>query len=269
MTRTPDSIDLNWGGKMTCEKATFIWTVCAILGLALVTGCDNEAGDDDDFDPLTYLVDSSDNNYELYTGEWWQWAGTFEHGTGPVQGEACDQHQDYGAFFLAGSYGGESTRNCTVSKDQRIFLPICNWVCYSCPYVFQEEDCQFASEEGAEACARGYPDPSVTMDMWAKVNGIDVPVTDDYIFYTDAYPMTYLDPGAGPLYEEDYDWDCADPWTEGNVCDMPADQPKWAASAGHHLMFEPFPPGEYTLQFHCEFVEWKWFLEITYNLTIE
>jgi hypothetical protein len=61
--------------------------------------------------------------------EWWQWALSIPFATNPVAddtGEDCMVGQRGDLWFLAGSFGGTATRNCTIPDDKTILVPAIN-----------------------------------------------------------------------------------------------------------------------------------------------
>jgi|GEM_PF-1627279 len=64
-----------------------------------------------------------------YQGLWWTWAAAEPAGTNPVEdltGEHCDRNQPDDMWFLAGTFGGEVTRQCAVPEGQTILFPVVN-----------------------------------------------------------------------------------------------------------------------------------------------
>jgi hypothetical protein len=68
--------------------------------------------------------------YEQLSARWTQWAMSNPWSTGPINdptGAACAMGQDGLVWLLAGTNGGDATRECTVPSLQPIFFPLVNY----------------------------------------------------------------------------------------------------------------------------------------------
>ncbi|MFF3092090.1 signal protein [Streptomyces cyaneofuscatus] len=62
-------------------------------------------------------------------GKWWTWAASEPEETNPVadeDGSVCDRNQPEDVWFLAGTFGGEAERACTVPEGRPIVFPLVN-----------------------------------------------------------------------------------------------------------------------------------------------
>ncbi|APR80801.1 Hypothetical protein A7982_06148 [Minicystis rosea] len=70
--------------------------------------------------------------YQIEAKGWLKWGMGLPFSTGPITdttGAACHQGQSGPVFYLAGTTGGDVTRNCTISRGDFLFLPLVNrWV---------------------------------------------------------------------------------------------------------------------------------------------
>ena len=60
---------------------------------------------------------------------WWHWALETPAATNPVldtTGARCGVNQAGPIFFLAGTFGGDAERTCTISSSKTLFFPIVN-----------------------------------------------------------------------------------------------------------------------------------------------
>jgi hypothetical protein len=72
-----------------------------------------------------------------WSAEWWQWVWSqpatnhpLLDGTGTdfdLPGSSCDRGQKGQVWFLAGTFGGDATRECTITRDKFVFIPIFNY----------------------------------------------------------------------------------------------------------------------------------------------
>lgn len=107
---------------------------------SLLAGCDEQDVLDQD-SASTVMRDAEDalvlqnsrpvmRIYDAHAMAWTQWALGEPHSTGsPIAdptGELCDVSQTDGVWFLAGSFGGDVERTCTIPADQSLFFPLIN-----------------------------------------------------------------------------------------------------------------------------------------------
>ncbi len=64
---------------------------------------------------------------------WWQWAVSIPLASNPLAdetGQYCGVGQRGGYWYLAGNFGGDTTRSCTVPKGVKLLVPIIITFCY-------------------------------------------------------------------------------------------------------------------------------------------
>jgi hypothetical protein len=86
--------------------------------------------------PTNIALADNGNNLEQLTGEWWQWAFSIPTAQNPVvdqNGGNCMIGQHGAFWFLAGNFGGTTTRTCTVPAGTPMFFPVINQVGYNSP----------------------------------------------------------------------------------------------------------------------------------------
>ena len=71
-------------------------------------------------------------SYDEWSQDWWRWAFSIPTGINPIldaTGDSCAYGQDGPVWFLAGNFGGATTRSCSIGCNKAIFLPIinCEW----------------------------------------------------------------------------------------------------------------------------------------------
>ena len=63
-----------------------------------------------------------------WSAEWWQWVLGIPQATNPqldTTGEFCDVNQPASPFwFLAGTFGGDAARSCTIPAGKLLFFPL-------------------------------------------------------------------------------------------------------------------------------------------------
>jgi hypothetical protein len=235
------------------------------LTLTLCTGCPEEEG-------WTWVDPAESAPYGQTFGDWiedsWQLILGSPADTNPLFGGDCTEGQAGDVWFLAGSYGGEEVRDCTIPQGKAIHFPVRNVIGFACPEAFGPGDCAWADAEGVVALEADWPDGPAPA-MWVEVDGEPLEDIESYLAHSEAFEMDYVEGANGIFYVGDFDFDCGVPWEDGNECGVDADSPKVAASAGYYPMAAPPPAGTYELHFRTENDDASWVLDITYNLTVE
>lgn len=76
--------------------------------------------------------------------QWWQWAGSIPIDVNPLAdttGKYCDVGQQGSYWFLAGNFGGRTTRDCTVPKGVKLVVPVFVTFCYPEEGFDTDESC--------------------------------------------------------------------------------------------------------------------------------
>jgi len=129
-----------------------LFVICLVFALPLVVaGC---GSDESVADGAAGSV-STPGAADIPQGDWWEWAASEPEGTNPVvddSGKDCDRNQNYDHWFLAGTFGGEATRSCTVPRGQDLVMPVLNH------WSEEREDCDdFMREATSSATFDGEP----------------------------------------------------------------------------------------------------------------
>ncbi|MFJ2107065.1 signal protein [Streptomyces microflavus] len=139
------------------------WGTAGLAVLALVSAVGCGPG------PLTVAQPAS-AAAELQ-GKWWTWAASEPEETNPVaddDGSACDRNQPEDVWFLAGTFGGEAERECTVPAGRPIAFPLVN-------YFGDGQDCiAFMDDAEGSALLDGSPvEPEVYEGESIIVQGLE------------------------------------------------------------------------------------------------
>lgn len=93
---------------------------------------------------------------------WWQWAMAMPNAKNPVvdeTGELAGIDQPADVWFLAGTFGGEVKRACTIPRGRPIFFPTFN-LFQAVPYsLFGRPELPTAPEASGHAVLNGTPLP--------------------------------------------------------------------------------------------------------------
>jgi len=177
------------------------------------------------------------STYGEWSARWWQWALGQPADVNPVldtDGEFCKQGQAGPVWFLAGTFGGDADRSCTVPTGKKLFFPLNNTVCIA------TEPGETAKE--MRACAKKYADEVDVGGLAAEVDGVPIQQLEAYR-------------AASPVFDVTLPAD--------NVFGVPADIYGPAAADGYYLMLAPLSRGEHVIHFSA-----TGFLDVTYRITV-
>jgi hypothetical protein len=184
--------------------------------------------------------------YGEWGARWWQWALSIPAAVNPVTdttGQFCGVGQTGHVWFLAGTFGGNATRTCTVPPGRMLFFPFLNAVCST---VLGDG----TTEAELRACANGSVDAILAAPQTILTVTIDgQPVQDLETYRAQSPPGTFVitfPPGA--------------------VFGIPAG-PSASVSDGLWLMLAPLSPGNHVISFGA--VTPTFSFTVTYNLTVQ
>jgi len=163
--------------------------------------------------------------YPELTADWWTW-GTGIFPDSPIldeTGELCAQGQMGKVWFLAGNFGGTTTRECTVPRGKALFFPLLNTLWWA------PEDGDTAAE--LRVPANGQIEvPGI--ELTAEVDGVPI---EDLFGYRAQSP-----PGGGEYRVEEGSF--------GNLAFGLAPGVRDPAVAdGYWIMLEPLSEGMHTV----------------------
>jgi hypothetical protein len=184
--------------------------------------------------------------YGEWGARWWQWALSIPAAVNPVldtTGQFCGVGQTGQVWFLAGTFGGDATRTCTVSPERMLFFPFLNQVCST---VLGDG----TTEAELRACANGFVDAILASPLTILTVTIDgQPVQALETYRAQSPPGTFditFPPGA--------------------VFGIP-EGPSASVSDGLWLMLAPLSPGNHLISFGA--VTPTFSFAVTYNLTVQ
>ena len=187
-----------------------------VFALFLLLGAPGRAAD-------SYLLAPGEavagKTQEVWSREWWQWAGSFDESVSPVadrSGAACASKQLGPVWFLAGTYETHRTvRTCKIPRGKHLFFPLINYIV-------------MPRHEGSLTCAA------------ARTTAAGI--TDDVsnlVLDIDGERHAGLERHRQPTYS------CF------NLAEKA--QPRYeifpSAANGYYVMLRPLPPGTHTLNF--------------------
>lgn len=113
-------------------------------------------------------ADADDPLFRLQR-EWWQWAGSIPLETNPMldeTGASCGIGQHGAYWYLAGNFGGETTRDCTVPKGVKLLVPVIVTFCYPEEGFDDDTSCIAYVNDGIGGYQRS--NLSVKVDGWPQ-----------------------------------------------------------------------------------------------------
>ena len=186
---------------------------------------------------------AAQGGYANLTADWWTWAtGLFPET--PIldeDGSLCAQGQHGKIWFLAGNFGGATTRTCTVPSGKALFFPILNTLWW-------------APEDADTAAAL-----RVLANSQIEVPDVVLSVTVDGVPIEDPFGYRAQSPPEGGVYTV-----VAGSWAD-TVGISPA--VRLAVADGYWVMLAPLSQGEHTVVIAAS-VGGGFSLEVTYQLTM-
>jgi hypothetical protein len=185
--------------------------------------------------------------YGEWTARWWQWAFSMPEADSPLvddTGENCANNQSGPVWFLAGTFGGAVTRQCTIPSDKAILIAIINVECDSAT------DPTFDTESELRSCAKADQDTVITKEI--TVDGVNIGNLDNYRFQSELFNLTY---------------------PENNIAGI-APQTAKAISDGFWIMLKPLPAGSHEIHFKAALGNptvagtTNFAVDVTYRLTV-
>ncbi len=153
--------------KRTYLIAVYSAVILSVFSLALLSYMDRIKA----FDVRTGIFSPESNPYGLTYGQWsvkwWQWALSIPTDINPIndhKGTYCTSNQnDQFAWFLAGTGGGQVTRDCSIPSGKAILFPIMD---VECSYA---ENPTAKTEDELRQCA--HTDQDTVTHMTLSIDG--------------------------------------------------------------------------------------------------
>ena len=183
------------------------------------------------------------HSYAEWTASWWRWALSMPPAINPildVDGTSCSYGQHGPVWFLAGNFGGTTTRDCSIACNKAIFLPIinCEW-----ENAWVGQPVLSIPDLRALCAYTGTPD-SATLE----VDGVSMLSN----FRSYRVMSNLFDYAMGP----------------DNLGGQPAGVYFPTISDGIWAMIDPLPPGAHTIHFTATGSGGGFVLDLTYHLDV-
>ena len=189
-------------------------------------------------------------SYGEWSGRWWQWAGSVPAGVNPVTdttGEHCDEGQTGHVWFLAGSFGGEVTRECTIPSGQTLLVPLVNFSADN--FVCVDPDSNFTFDELRAIAAANI---DLVEELALSVDGVALTNLESYRVQSPTPFDITLPPDDvfAPVCGDSY------PRVIPSVAD------------GFYVMLAPLSKGEHTIVLHGAIPAFGFSTTATYHITV-
>jgi hypothetical protein len=209
--------------------------------------------------PIPVHTNAYGQSYEEWATAWWQWVigqGMIGHplfdGTGiapfDTEGSTCDRGQAGKVWFLAGTFGGDAERTCTIPNGKALFLPILNGgVDNVGPPIRDPLD---SEEVLRKDCLAFVTDPEV---LALTIDGKKVAHLDAYQIEPTLFQYTAPDIPDNIYRAFGFEY-------VGDVL------PPGAVTCGYYVLLQPLSAGKHILVIEAENNGFS--LHVTYNLTV-
>jgi hypothetical protein len=181
-------------------------------------------------------------SYSQWAAAWWQWAYSIPADQNPITdttGEFSQIGQAGPVFFLAGSYGGPTVRECTVPAGKGLLFPLLNY-----SWVQFPTDPPFTIDELRDIIGPLVDNPTLT----CEVDGQTIQNLLNYREQSSVFSVTV---------------------PEGNLLGLDPGTYAPCVDDGYYLMLAPLSRGQHTIHFTAETAGQEFSLDVTYHLTIE
>ena len=224
----------------TTTRRTILMLVSGVLALAVVApvSAQTQTLNPGVFDPGSKIYGKT---YGEWSARWWQWVASIPSGSNPLPDETganCGVGQSGPVWFLAGNFGGTTTRSCTVPSNRAILYPILNSICW--------RPSDFVTEQEGRDCAAYYM--NLASNLATQVDRVPLHSLPRYRTGSPIFSFT-MPPdnifGLGP------------PLTRDGISD------------GFWIMLAPLSPGAHRIHFHGEIPSASFVVDVTYNLTVQ
>lgn len=170
--------------------------------------------------------------------EWMRWALELPYSTGPVSdmtGEDCAMGQEGPIWFLAGTYGGAVTRQCTIPAGKELYFPLLNrWAVFP-PGDFANKHSVHEIKSDIQAWFEDSVTHTCTLTLRIDgeevvAGGFDALLEEQYIQVPDPFEV-YVNPEDSFLTQYG----------------IPGGE-MFAVGDGHYARLAPLSPGDHVLE---------------------
>lgn len=197
------------------------------------------------------------NSFKQLSAEWWQWAISIPTSDNPVldaTGGNCMVGQHGSVWFLAGNFGGTTTRTCAVPEGTVLFFPVLNSVNIDTPNV----------------CGQG--SESIPVAFWRAASAEFIEGAANLSVEVDGEAVTMHHVRSQVFavsLPEDNVFDA--PCSGAGLGNVPAGVYSPAVDEGFYVKLKPLEVGMHSVVIHAESHTARFgdfVADVTYNLTV-
>jgi hypothetical protein len=221
------------------RKYVACFMVILAIGLALMLSVNTAVAQTDAFKQLS--------------AEWWQWALSMPTSVNPLldgTGENCMVGQRGSLWFLAGNFGGTTTRTCAVPEGVVLFFPVINNVNIDTPNVCGQDSKRIPIGDLRTLSATA---TDAATNLLAEVDGSSI--GNLHRVQSKVFEIALPEDNV-------FDAPCA------SLGGVPAGIYSPAVDDGFYVRLNPLTVGNHTLHIHAENPSTGLVVDITYNLTV-
>jgi len=216
-----------------------------------VSSAEKQGRDDDGMQVVAPGKDYKGVSQGEWGARWWEWVMSFPADNNPVgdaTGALCADNQGGPAWFLAGTFGGNAERSCTIPEGKALVVPLYNfWNDYPCPDPsFQPAQGQSLQDFLTQGLA-GYLDQTSLLRLELDGKAVD-------------NPSAYRATSGLENFKADLSWQALDPCITGDV--------QQAVSDGYYMIVKPPESGKHTLRIQSASTG-GFALDVTYHLKVK
>jgi hypothetical protein len=237
-------------------KATSLSSALASVALALLLATPPAHAAERNPNPRIAPINAAPHGqtYGEWSGAWWRWAYSFPVDRHPLidpTGELAALGQSGPVWFLAGNFGGTTTRTVTVPAGKALFFPIINASWINIPEL---GDNPWSDEQRAFARSVIAPFIDNAFNLSCTIDGVAVKDIDSYRAVT---------PDGAEYFVT---------VPENSLLGLAAGSYGPSVDDGIYLMLAPLRPGQHTIHFTSASegsALGSFALDVTYHLTVK
>jgi hypothetical protein len=232
-------------GKMNRlkKRLALLWLAAVMIAALIAPGGHASAGGNANPGVIPPNAKFHGLSYGEWGARWWQWIASFPIPTNPAldqTGHLCSEGDMGHVWFLAGTFGGNAIRNCSIPTGVAVFYPVLNNECDNVapdgthlPFTFED----------LRACAHF----TIPSNVTTEVDGVPLRNLQNYESLSPLSTWTFPEDNFASLF---------------GYFPHPGEVYSFVGG-GYYIMHTPFSRGSHSIH-----VSAPGFLDVTYHLTV-
>jgi hypothetical protein len=196
-------------------------------------------------------------SYSQWSAAWWNWAASIPAASNPIldsTGENAAQGQAGPVWFLAGNFGGTSTRNVTVPAGKALFIPLLNTAYLGFPCDERnlpgcEIDEAFEAANDIDSLLSFIAPSMDGAALGCEIDGVAVQNLTGYrVESSTIYSVSLPDQ---------------------NIFGLPPGSYHPVADTGYYVMIAPLPRGNHIIHFTGANADNSFSIDVTYHVKVQ